>query len=312
MNGVPYVTVAVTAYNAEKTIRNCLNSILSQSFQDFIVVIVDDGSTDHTIDIVNQYSDPRLHLLQNQHGGVSAARNAAVDASVGEYLSFVDSDDIIAFDYLAVLIDTARANNADLVLSDFTSISLHTDRVENTLDKGVQKLSCRQCLEMYFALDKRTNQLPSTKLIRRNLYQGVRYPEGRIFEDSSTLYKIIGNASSIVYIHYAGYGYTSNPNGIMRSQSAKAIHDKVQIFPEMMDYVMQKHPDVLKSATAYFYSGMYSCFLSCIQNEKLQKNELQEIRLHVRKVRRDLGLKQLIQRIMILYRPCKSGKGQMQ
>ena len=120
----PDISIIVPAYNAEKSLQRCLDSIAGQSFRDFEVIIIDDGSGDFTGQIADEYAgrDERFVVLHKQNGGVAAARQDGIEHARGEFTLFVDADDYITPDALQELIQSARENDADLVICDFNLI----------------------------------------------------------------------------------------------------------------------------------------------------------------------------------------------
>ena len=117
----PAVSIIVPVYNAETTLRHCVDSILSQEFTDFELLLVDDGSQDSSGSICEEYAgrDARVRVIHQENSGVSAARNNALDRARGEYLQFLDSDDWITPDATRLLVRTAREHQCDLVIADF-------------------------------------------------------------------------------------------------------------------------------------------------------------------------------------------------
>lgn len=115
----PTVSIIVPVYNAENTIRRCIDSILEQEYTDFELLLVDDGSKDRSGAICDEYTDPRVHVIHKENSGVSATRNLAMDQARGTYLQFLDSDDWITPDATLSLVRAAETNQCDLVVSDF-------------------------------------------------------------------------------------------------------------------------------------------------------------------------------------------------
>ena len=139
------ISIIVPIYNAELYLRECIDSILNQSFTDIEVILVDDGSTDRSLKICRSYSDPRIIIVSKTNGGVSSARNAGINAATGEYLGFVDSDDTLPEDALLLLHRTIKSRNVDAVFGSFQyqygkKFQVHKSR----LKEGVYK--CKDLL----------------------------------------------------------------------------------------------------------------------------------------------------------------------
>lgn len=119
------VSVIVPVYNAEKTVRRCLDSILTQSYQYLEVLVVDDGSTDSSLATLREYEkhDPRVRVFTKENGGVSSARNVAIDQASGEYIQFVDSDDVLAVGATESMLQAMQSQDADLVIARYTEVA---------------------------------------------------------------------------------------------------------------------------------------------------------------------------------------------
>ena len=147
----PSISIIVPIYNREKWLRNCLDSISSQTFKDWECILINDGSTDNSLKIAQEYAanDPRFIVFSQENQGVSAARNLGLDHAQGKWLAFVDSDDEIAPDYLEILYKLGEDNNADLVNASIefvydnnqTSSLILKDSIYNTLDEDFENYS---------------------------------------------------------------------------------------------------------------------------------------------------------------------------
>ncbi|MGN0987344.1 MAG: glycosyltransferase family 2 protein, partial [Otoolea sp.] len=117
---MPFVSLIIPIYNAEKYLRRCLNSAMEQTFSDLEIILVDDGSTDQSLSICREYQqkDPRFRIIEKENTGVSDSRNQAIAAARGNYLQFMDSDDWLTPDATEILVDTAKKLDCDLVIAD--------------------------------------------------------------------------------------------------------------------------------------------------------------------------------------------------
>ena len=130
------ITIIVPVYNSEKTLHRCVDSILDQTYQNFEILLINDGSKDHSGDICDEYakSDTRGRVFHKENKGVSAARNTGLDNAKGAWVSFVDSDDWISSEYLNVLYKEAIVTNADVVTCDFFEVVRNGIRMCNAFD----------------------------------------------------------------------------------------------------------------------------------------------------------------------------------
>ena len=211
-NDTPAVSVILVAYNANGTIGRCIDSILAQSFQDFELVAVDDGSTDGTADILNGYASlyGNMHVLSQTNSGVAAARQKGLDNASGEYTIFVDADDWIEPDMLEKLLDKAREDNADMLIADaFEEHPGKTIRLsEQPASLDAQKVMAQMLGELHGFL--------WNKLIRRSCYthNNLRFLPGvNCCEDQYMVVKLLSYGIKVSYLDAAFYHYVKNGNG---------------------------------------------------------------------------------------------------
>ena len=121
---MPKVSIIVPVYNTEKYLSRCLRSLMNQTLSDIEIILVDDGSTDRSSVLCDNYAemDNRIKVVHKKNGGLSSARNAGIDIATGEYIGFVDSDDTISIDMYSKMIETAKKNNVDFVMTDYMRI----------------------------------------------------------------------------------------------------------------------------------------------------------------------------------------------
>lgn len=209
------VCIVVPVYNVENYIRRCVDSILSQTFSDFELILVDDGSPDRCGAICDAYAekDSRITVIHQQNGGLSAARNAGIDwafvNSSSEWITFIDSDDWIAPQYLEAMYRATVQQKADLVICGHIRISEECDFPEKTEKPTIIDAETFYC----------DNHVAATvawgKLYQRNQFQQFRYPVGKIHEDEYITYRILFEAKRASYISTPLYFYFINAVGIM-------------------------------------------------------------------------------------------------
>ena len=189
------VSVIMPAYNRETYIRESIDSVLAQSFTDFELIVVDDGSTDATAAIVQSYTDARIRLIRQPNQGVSVARNTGLDAAKGEYISFLDSDDLYYPDFLKILLQIIQSENTEMVFSNFSESydaeAIKKSSINNLSDFIKDNLFGARIL----ASDAQIDGLPvhiNSVMISKNLIERyhIRFLPGvRMFEDVNFLYK---------------------------------------------------------------------------------------------------------------------------
>ena len=130
------VSIIIPAYNAEKTIKKCLNSVCNQTYENIEIIIVNDGSTDNSLDICEEYEkkDDRIIIISKENGGLSDARNKGIDIAKGKYITFIDSDDYVDLEFISIMVSNIEKNNSDI------SIISHRVIYPNTIiDKSTKE-----------------------------------------------------------------------------------------------------------------------------------------------------------------------------
>ena len=217
---MPKISVIVPVYNVEPYLRECLESILVQTFDDFELILVDDGSTDNCPIICEQYAqkDNRVVVIHKENGGLSSARNVGIDNSCGEYISFIDSDDFVAPSFLNDMLNAIR--DCDLCICYFDKF---TQRSElgfaseiHYVENEIEYLSNDECMEK---MGDVTIVVAWNKLYKRNLFKNIRYPEGKIHEDDYVIHRVLGNTSKIAIIPKRLYHYRIRTGSIISNES---------------------------------------------------------------------------------------------
>ncbi len=214
---LPTVTVIVPVYKVEPYLRNCLNSLLNQTFKNWEAILVDDGSPDQCGLICDEYAsqDNRFRVIHKKNGGQSSARNLALPISNGDYICFLDSDDFLSENALEELIALAHRYQADIVQCNYirgdkTIFPEISDKIE------IKILDNHDVFTQFVA-----KIIPWGKLYKKEVIGDIPFPEGIINEDDFTTWKFYYNAKTIVVTSEPLYYYTINPNSTMANQQRK-------------------------------------------------------------------------------------------
>lgn len=211
----PVVSVIVPVYKVERYIRNCLDSLKNQTFRNWEAILVDDGSPDRSGEICEEYaaSDARIRVFHKENGGLSSARNFALQYANGEYAFFLDSDDFLQTDAIYYLYYLAKETNAGIVQCDF--VRGNANRFPKiTKEVKVNKYDNHTVFTRFAA-----KIITCGKLYRRDVIGEIRFPEGLINEDDFTTWKFYYNSPITVVSSNPLYYYTINANSIMAKQA---------------------------------------------------------------------------------------------
>jgi glycosyltransferase involved in cell wall biosynthesis len=218
----PEITVIVPAFNAEKYLARCLESVIRQNFSSWELIIADDGSSDRTGEMADEYAskDSRIRVIHLSRKGVSAARNACIDASEGSYLAFVDADDYLEPDYLKELFERAEESNADIVQCSFFEDSEGNKTPDAyPVDKTYEDAD--SMMRAFFAgTHGDIRDSVWAKLLRREAFADIRFDTGLcIYEDGYYVYQCLRKASKAVSFgkplyHYVLHGNSATHSGL--------------------------------------------------------------------------------------------------
>lgn len=232
---MPLISVIVPVYKVEPYLSRCIDSILAQTFADFELILVDDGSPDNCGKICDEYAqkDKRIQVIHKENGGLSSARNEGIDWSFAnsnsQWLTFIDSDDWIHPQYLELLLSGATSTNTDICVCEYTETSEFSD-FENLNKVNAQKLSP----EDFFVNHHVTAVIACGKLYKKSCFKNIRYPLGKIHEDEYTTYKILFEKNYISYLKVPLYFYYTNSDSIVRSEWSPKRLDAIQAFHEQI------------------------------------------------------------------------------
>ena len=221
------ISIIVPIYNVEDYLKECLDSIQNQTFTDFECIMVNDGSTDSSKEIAEQYLvDNRFYLLNQTNSGQSVARNKGLLLAKGEFICFVDSDDIIHPRLLELLVAYIQ-EDLDIVEADFTDnldvfIEEKCFNVQISFE-GYGEEVLKACIDTWAI----THQ-PVAKLIRKSLIENVLFPENLIYEDLYTGIALLKKVRKAVKLDFYGYYYRPNPMGTMKGST---VEKQLDIFP---------------------------------------------------------------------------------
>lgn len=264
------VSVIVPIYKVEKYIRKCLDSILNQSYENLEVILVDDGSPDNCGNICDEYAaqDSRIRVIHKENGGLSSARNAALDVCRGDWIICVDSDDYICKYMVEKLVKAAHDYDADLVISSHYEEKggklTITDRIIDKPEVMDKAAGLKKLVE-----DDEIKSYAWGKLYKASYFADVRYPEGRNYEDIPTTYLLFDKAEKIVKIPEFLYVYYIRDDSISFNNSKvswhKGCHESCLGYEERAEYFKNKgYSELYELAMAkllpYLYSDINSAY----------------------------------------------------
>mgnify|MGYP001040700216 CR=1 FL=1 len=261
---MPTVTVIIPVYKVERYLDACVESVVRQSYADLEILLVDDGSPDRCPALCDAWAekDPRIKVIHRENGGLSAARNSGIDAAKGEFLLFVDSDDLLEPDAVRRAVDAQRQQDADLVIFNLTYVdeanrplpqpdfSGFTDEI---LDEDGVWQRCFSLAEtrIYYVV-------AWNKLYRRQMVDGVRFPTSKKIDDEFFTYRVLGNANTLIHSTKVCYAYRQQSESVMHSMPISKRIQAVEAKTQRHTYIKNHFPELTDlSARDLWFTCIY-------------------------------------------------------
>lgn len=278
------VSVIIPVYNVEKYLENSIDSVCAQSHRNLEIILVNDGSTDSSGELCDLAAekDKRITVLHKHNGGVSAARNWGLDHAHGQYVSFMDSDDVYAPYAVEALLRVCREHDAEIAVGDYQDFKEDPVLFDKKPSSAPQVYHRREALMQMIGKDHIKYTLVNNKIYRADIFKNLRFLEGKIHEDEDFMYQAIYQAEKIVDLHQTVYGYRSRPESITTSDYSEKRMSVMEIARKRTEFFKAHGEDKL----AVQFQWVYAMLL-------LQ---------HYPRVKKDLKRPDLAKRILAEYR----------
>lgn len=286
---MPTISIIVPVYKVEKYVEKCILSIISQTYKDLEIILVDDGSPDNCGRICDEYAekDSRIRVIHKENGGLSDARNAGIDVAAGEYIMFVDSDDYITGNMVEILYNRIQSDNSDMALCSYEWVDESGNAIAERIDESVIKNECitsREALEKLCS-DKGWYYVTAwAKLYKKSLFSNIRFPKGRLHEDEFTTYKIIAKCNKISCVEDLMYKYVQRNASIMSSMSIERQLDAAEAFSERTEFLLGKNYVDIAVKNSIVAIGNYRYHYNLSEKTKENKRVIRKIEKRLRKM----------------------------
>lgn len=240
---MPEVSVIVPVYKVEKYLTVCVDSILNQTFDDFELILVDDGSPDRCGEMCDEYAlkDERIKVIHQANAGLSAARNVGITSAVGEWITFIDSDDIVDKDYLRILYQLQEKYNAEVTVCDEYRFRDGEERQLIIASEKVESYTGRDAVKsLYSNTEEGIPIMAWGKLYKRILFSGISFPIGKIHEDDATVPFLLYKAKKVVWQRTALYGYRQREDSIMGKTYSIRRYDGLEALENCLIFFEKK------------------------------------------------------------------------
>ena len=279
----PLISVIVPVYKAQAYLERCVGSIRNQNYRNLEIILVDDGSPDESGALCDKFAqeDSRIRVLHEKNGGPASARNAGLNAMIGEYVAFVDSDDDIIPEMFRNLYDLCVEHQADIAccgaitVNDQGPCGYFNDKLDDFLILNKEE-AVRELLE-----NSRVTDSLWDKLYHKRIFEGLRMLEGVLYEDFDILYQIMHRADRVVYTGKPMYHYYLSQNSVMRSAFKAKQFDIVEMSRKRLTFLQQEYPAFMDVARSkHVELGMEMLYRSRAARDckPIQKELVKELR----------------------------------
>lgn len=252
---IPKISIIIPVFNVEEYLNECIDSVIRQTLDDIEIIIINDGSTDESIKIIEEYKDKlkNVKIIDKKNEGLSITRNLGIDKSSGEYLMFLDSDDYLEPDTCEFMYKLVKENNADVAecsIKLFNNVSGEESFILHDMKKNIDVISNEEAIDMYLKYQIRgyvCNKIFRREFIMKNK---IKFPIGVLYEDMIVSLKACSLANKIILSNKALYNYRQRDNSVSKNITERNINDYVGEIYRCINYCneninIEKHKDSL-------------------------------------------------------------------
>lgn len=267
------ISVIVPVYNVERYLQHCVDSILKQTYTDFDLILVDDGSPDNCSIICDKYAeiDDRIVVIHQSNKGLSAARNAGIewtlDNSDSEWIAFIDSDDWIHPRYLEFLYKAVKNDKTKISICNYVREPQHLENFQDVMDSS----KIIQGMKLFESELNVQATVAWNKLYQKELFNDTRYPNGRLHEDEFTTYKLLYLVEKVSWIDEPLYYYYQNVEGIIRSKWNERRLDLYDAYEERVDFFRSKNEqNYYNKELKRLFMAYYEFYVDVVKELKIE------------------------------------------
>lgn len=272
---MPLISVIVPIYNVEAYLEKCINSIICQSYRNLEIILVNDGSTDNSQKICEEYKkkDSRIKVIHKENGGLSDARNCGLEIATGEYIAFLDSDDWIDEELYSTLYNLIKKYNADISICSFKNVFSEDEKLNRINNEYVYDNI--EALNRLYTKEGTQMVVAWNKLYKRKILSNMKFPKGKIHEDAFLIPRLLYNAKRIAYIEKELIYYRYTPNSITNSKFNIKRLDYLEALDNTNNFFKEKKLDELYLRGVV--SEIESMLTFALYVQGLEKNEKDNI-----------------------------------
>ena len=279
------VSIVVPVYNVALYLVECIESIINQTYKNIEVILVNDGSTDNSKEICENYAkkDDRIIFITKQNNGAASARNYGLNIVTGKYIGFVDSDDILELNYIERLVTTLKNNNVDIAVCSYYNLYKNTIK-EQVYEYQLVSFSDEEYLERF--LKDWTCGLIWNKLFKADVIKNNRFEEGHKIDDEFFTYRCVMNSKKVVLFNEPLYYYRWRLSSVMQEYSdsqEQFIKDRLSYLTQRYDNVIEQYPSLKIKYLENLMDNLISLKKLCNTNtlKKIYKDVIKKYIFHI-------------------------------
>ena len=239
------VSIIIPVYNVQDYLARCVDSVLTQTYTDLEIILVDDGSIDISGDICDEYAlhDARVRVIHKENGGLSDARNAGLDVARGNYVAFIDADDYVHPSFVELLLKTINETGAQIAVSTWQELKDgDKPRKVKTRRPRCTILTQEEAISSVF-YQKKLNHSACSRIFETQLFNNIRFPEGMLYEDLAIIYPLLCKVEKVALINTPMYYYMHRQGSIITTMSLRRTH--------VLDHIERIEEQVTDEAPQY-------------------------------------------------------------
>ena len=278
------ISVIIPVYNVRKYLKYCLDSVLKQTYSNLEIILVDDGSTDGSGEMCDEYADvdKRIVVIHQENGGLSAARNTGLQYCKAKLVGFVDSDDCISTDMYEDLYACLRKTESDIACCRFQYINGTTSSVVDNNGDLIGIFTGKEALFNLYSQDERINAgMMWNKLFKKKLFDQLGFAVGKWHEDDRIIHRLFDRAKRVSYLTSHLYGYRQRQTSFMSRYNVHRL-DALEAYQDRIDYYTQQGYEDLLALTYEYYLHLLQYHYYCLLKHfpfkiQLRRNLVKEV-----------------------------------
>lgn len=275
------ISIIVPVYNTSDYLEVCLKSISAQTYKDIEIIVVDDGSTDNSLEVCNEWAnkDSRIKVIHQENGGSSVARNRGIEEAAGEYLMFVDSDDFVSHDYVKKLYEELVKNGTDISFCNYRYVNVEGEETDNNNYTVYERNDVFDGTDTLRLFENRAYKtffdVMWNKIYKSELFEGVRFPEGvSVVEDIAVLPILYHKANRVSVISDKLYNYRFRENSLSHNSFSEQKDLCIRV-PMMEERLVRYREWGIKELTLAHIIHLYAMYRGIESDNKKRLHELQ-------------------------------------